>query len=562
MNWRHARFAGFRPAPKAFSYCPEPRTIGSFAKGQQLVSRNFLFAGELVEGPSLSIWAITTPSSAFLREQHGFAWLDDLVAVGDNAARNIAQQWIFEWINIFGAGKGPGWGPGLTGRRLIQLCSNAEFILHGLDAKNTRKIFRTLGRQTDFLSKRWRVARPGLHRFEALSGLIYAGLSLKGRENVLASAVRGIAAECQKHIGKDGGIPTRSPEELMAVFTLLTWVRNALIENKHKVDDRITDALHRMAPTLRGLRLGDGTLVRFHGGGRGMQGQLDQSLADAQIKDGTADQKIMGFERMATGRLVVITDCAAPPATGVSQKAHASTLAFEMSSGRRPMIVNCGAGHRFGSDWTRAGRKTAAHNTLQIENTSSAKFSANDDPSSEEIIDGPDKVTCNRASDLSGVWLVATHNGYARSHGMIHERRLFISADGREVAGEDKLSPSGEIPAPLFGRTVIDTPALGASYVIHFHMHPDIVPSLDLDGQAVSLTLKSGEVWVFRQNGGLLALQDSAFLDRSHIKPRATKQIVVSARAVDYNGQITWNFLRAADGGRNTRDLVIDDPAL
>ena len=87
MNGIHARIATMAKPAAAFTSQPEPRTIGSFAKGRQLIGGNFLFAGYLVEAPGRSIWDLPMPSPAFEEELHGFAWLDDLAAVGDGPAR-------------------------------------------------------------------------------------------------------------------------------------------------------------------------------------------------------------------------------------------------------------------------------------------------------------------------------------------------------------------------------------------------------------------------------------------------------------------------------------------
>ena len=51
MNRLHARVASFSRPATAFSTTPEPRTIGSFARGRQITGGNFLFAGFLVEAP-------------------------------------------------------------------------------------------------------------------------------------------------------------------------------------------------------------------------------------------------------------------------------------------------------------------------------------------------------------------------------------------------------------------------------------------------------------------------------------------------------------------------------
>ena len=47
-NRYYARRAQREEAAKGFVYQPEPRTIGSFARGSQLVAGNLVFAGYLV----------------------------------------------------------------------------------------------------------------------------------------------------------------------------------------------------------------------------------------------------------------------------------------------------------------------------------------------------------------------------------------------------------------------------------------------------------------------------------------------------------------------------------
>ena len=68
-----------RPAT-AFVSRPEPRTIGSYARGRQLAAGNFLFAGHLLQQPDTDMWELTPPDHAVAEALHGFGWLDDLVA--------------------------------------------------------------------------------------------------------------------------------------------------------------------------------------------------------------------------------------------------------------------------------------------------------------------------------------------------------------------------------------------------------------------------------------------------------------------------------------------------
>ncbi len=290
----YARLSRRRSAARGFVSSPEPRTIGSFARGRQLVAGNLLFAGYLVEARGADLWAIEAPDSVYEGEIHGFAWLDDLAAVGDAPARALAQAWVWGWIERHGDGTGPGWSPDLTGRRVIRWINHALFLLRGMDAEASDAFFRSLGRQTWFLAKRWSGAAPGLPRFEALTGLIYAGFALEGKEALATPAIKALAKECTTQIDMQGGLPTRNPEELLDVFMLLTWATAALEEAGQEVPAEQTDAISRIAPTLRTLRHADGGLARFHGGGRGLEGRLDHALAASAVKERQSDGLAMG----------------------------------------------------------------------------------------------------------------------------------------------------------------------------------------------------------------------------------------------------------------------------
>ena len=129
QNRLYARLSQRQKAVSGFVGEPEPRTVGSFARGRQLVAGNLLFAGYLVEAQETELWDVAAPSTGFDNERHGFAWLDDLAAVGDMRAREKAQRWVWGWINAHGRGQGPGWAPDLTGRRVIRWINHAIFLL-------------------------------------------------------------------------------------------------------------------------------------------------------------------------------------------------------------------------------------------------------------------------------------------------------------------------------------------------------------------------------------------------------------------------------------------------
>ncbi|MEE2944057.1 MAG: heparinase II/III family protein [Pseudomonadota bacterium] len=557
MHRVHARLSTLARPATLFTSMPEPRTIGVYAKGRQLLAGNFLFAGHLIVAPNTSIWDLQAPDVEFEHDLHGFSWLDDLAAVGDHASRQRAQQWVWRWIDRFGKGRGPGWTPELTGRRLIRWINHAIFLLQGQDKAQSDAFYRSLGQQVIFLSRRWQATAPGLPRFEALTGLIYAGLALEGMAEHVDPALRALSKECRRQVDEEGGLPTRNPEELLEVLTLLTWARVALEDAGREPTDTHRSAIQRIAPTLRTLRHADGSLARFHGGGRGLEGRLDSALAACKVKDRQADGQAMGYARLSSGRTSIIMDASSPPIGENSFNAHASTLAFEMTSGRRPVIVNCGPGDSFGEDWRRAGRATPSHSTLSLDGFSSARLGESGKGWREEqLIDAPTDVPVQLSSANDGLRLESGHNGYVETHGLTHARTLELTFDGRGLAGEDLLLALDDSSKRQFDRVMDAKNLQGIPDQARFHLHPEVDAAVDLGGAAVSIALKSGEIWVFRHNSGAnLTLSSSVYLEKGRLKPRAAKQIVLSGVAMEYATRIRWSLAKAQETSIAIRDL-------
>ncbi len=560
FNRFHARAGIWGSKATGFTTTPEPLTIGTYAKGRQLVHGNYLFAGYLVEAPGVSIWDVTPPDSRFTAEIHGCAWLDDLAAAGDPQARELARTWVFDWIRRYDSGKGSGWVPELTGRRLIRWINHALFILRGASPEESATFFRAMARQHAFLVRRWRVAVEGMPRFEALTGLIYAGIALEGLDESVGSAAAALAKDCDRQVDATGGIPTRNPEELLDVFNLLLWARMALEQSGHPVPEALTGAIQRIVPTLRALRHSDGGLARFHGGGRGRPGQLDRALADARVKERPGNGLHMGYARMSAGRTSIIIDAAKLPEGRASVNANASTLAFELTSGRRPVVVNSGSGAPFGQKWWRAGRATPSQSTLGLDGISLAQLAPPqkiDGLMRELLQDGPKDVRAHLSQSPEGIRFEGGHDAYVQDFGLTHARILDLSFDGRAFSGEDLLAVLDRPAQRRFDDAIDETGLQGIPFSIRFHLHPDVDASLDMGGSAVSITLLSGEVWVFRHDSvGDLTIQPSAYLEKGRLKPRSAKQIVLSARALDYATRIRWSFAKAQDSEGAIRDLT------
>ncbi|MGY6549305.1 MAG: heparinase II/III family protein [Roseinatronobacter sp.] len=558
-----ARVARMRPV--ALVNLPEPRRIGQYARGRQMLAGDFLIEGEMIRSPGQIPFAARNPE--VVDALHGFGWLDHLATVGTSDARALAQAGLAEWIARFGRGEGPGWAPGLTGRRVLVWIGHALFLLQDMAPDDQDRFLRMLALQADHLRRRAGRAPAGTPLIEAQTGYLYATLMLDGLRPAARDAAHALLRSLKALIGPDGGIASRNPEDLLVLFDLAVFAEQALVEHGLDAltvtDGGLAEVLDRMAVALRLLRHADGGLARFHGGGRGDDGVLAAALAAHDLLRAPGPPRLpdqaMGVVRLAAGRCTVLIDAAAPPIATAPARAHASTLAFELTSNRRPLIVSCGDGRSYGPDWHRASRATASHSTLAFEGYSSARF-ATSARARLDLGEGPRQVGVEYRHAPHARIVALSHDGYVASHGVEHLRYLDLSADGRVLSGCDSLIASSKAERRRFDEVRARSGGKGAAFALRFHLHPDADPSLDLNGTAVSVALRSGEIWVFRAEGRVLALAPSVYLEKDLVKPRPSQQIVLSLRATDYTTQINWSMAKAQDTPLALRDLVEDDP--
>ena len=552
-----ARLAS-RARPAGALSWPEPRVAGDPVLGRRLLRGRLRIGDTRVEEPGRVIWDLAPeePERAVL---HDFRWLDDLAAVGEVPTRTLAQGWTAEWIARFGQGAGPGWTPELAAERLIRLLGHARVLLHppGVGAERLAQV---VAAHTRFLEKRWPSAPAGRPRIAALSGLLAGELALPERRAQALRTTRALSEEAGRFIDREGAIATRNPEELLDGLAFLVEANARLTAADLPTDPGIVAAMARGVPTLRALRHADGSLARFHGGCRGTEGRLDQVLAAAGRPSLNAGAQAglplhMGFLKLAAGRTTVIVDAAAPPMGPASHQAHASTLAFELTSGRRPLVVSLGPARGFGSRWRRAVRATASHSTLSLDTLSSSRLGLlRPGQASAPLADGPRRVLVEAAAGSDGLKVDLAHDGWRGTNGLTHARILRLTPDGRALEGEDMLTTLTEADRAAFDAALNASNRLGLAFALRFHLHPDVEAALG--DRTVELLLPSGEEWTFsHESEATLALEPSVYLEEERLKPRPTQQIVLAGRALRSVTRLRWTLAKGYGTPEALRDL-------
>src|SRR5262249_51118247 len=280
---------------------------------------------------------------------------------------------------------------------------------------------------------------------------------------------------------------------------------------------------------------GGGTFALFNGRGRPSTALLPTTLAYADAR-GTpvSNAPHSGYQRVEAGGTLILMDTGRPPPISASQEAHAGCLSFELSSKLFRIVVNCGLPGTSRESWRQVARSTAAHSTVTFNDVSSSHFVeagvVKRMLQGVPLIGGPPRVSVAREDPDGATLLRASHDGYADSFGIIHQRALMLSADGRRLDGEEFFtSTKGDVAS-----------SDNDQFAVRFHLHPSIKANRLTDSHGAMLLLPNKEVWNFNAYEDRVEIEESVYLAAAE-GPRRTAQIVIYGRARKVS-RVQWTF--------------------
>lgn len=535
LSWRsplHAfRLKGRHPLK--LLAVPEDAMLGDPRAGEALLNGAFLRRGETLALADLD-FARLEASPGMAVYVHGFAWLRDLSTVATRAQGSpIAEAVMRKWIAAHAEQVSDlAWRPDLWGKRILFWTAHAPLILSNADLVYRSSVLNALARGSRHLERGADKAEAGVQRIAAWAGLTAAGLLIPGVAAQAGNAEAGLARALRTGLSGDGGAICRAPGAQHEVVMLLAMLRAVYRARRQAVPDAIEAALARAVPALLSVTHGDGGLASFQGSAPLGAAAVEQVVAATDIRTRPLRQaRDWGYQRMAGGETVVIVDAAPPPLGQVAAGGCASTLAFEMSDGSARLIVSCG-GARDSSAFIPPAliqglRSTAAHSTLILADSNSTALHADG-----ALGKGVTAIELRRQETDAGSRVEASHDGYAKRFGFLHDRALTLTSDGRTLTGEDRLLPARQRRAPA-----------PAPFALRFHLAPGVDASATADGQGALLRVSGGAPWRFRSSGGALAIEQSLWVDADG-RPRMTQQLVVSGDATSEGVKIGWMMQR------------------
>ena len=511
------------------------RSVQSFAYGNPLYQK-ILAAGETPErlfftkadpwpgDAQAGMELLSDQRSMFdvpagINMRHSATVLRNLRAVGTDAARQMSVYLIDNWIRQHESWSEAEWAPHVLGERIAAWISFYEFYAPALSPAMVPVIATSLYRQWKHLLHAIPSSMVGMAGLQALRGLLYGGLNFPEGDKALGLACDLLQRQVAAEILPDGGHISRNPSMLFHVLRHLVDINAILEAAELDMPSPVSTAIAAMIPALKMFRHGDNGLALFHGSAQESSLLIDAVLTQAEVRSRVLRRlPHTGYERLTSGRSLLLMDVMPPPSAGYDRAAHAGVLSFEFGHGRERLIVNCGAMDN-SPEWHVALAATAAHSTLTVADTNACSVNEGGGISYRP------QVTAHRYELDETEYVEASHNGYYDRLGLHYTRVLGLGQGGEVLSGKETLSGFAE-----------------RDYAVRWHLHPSVQVSLTQGGVSALLRTAGGAGWRLSIACGQLSMEPSIYCGEGH--PQRSYHLKASNRMTDSESVLHWKLVR------------------
>lgn len=409
--------------------------------------------------------------------QHYF---DDVVAKGAPERAEWHRALIARWIAENPPGRGVGWEPYPTSRRIVNWIT-MELEGHQLSADATH----SLAAQARWLARHVEWHLLGNHLVANAKGLLFAGLFFMGSEADAwrQTAVNILSRQVPEQVLSDGGHFERSPmyhaivlEDFLDIVNLTAAYGATAGDDVQGVAATLRSTASLMLRWLSAMVHPDGEISFFNDAAFGVAApyrELQAYAAALGVAESSYESRDLitlepsGSIRIEQGPVVAILDVGPVGPDYLPGHAHADTLSWELSFEGCRVLCNSGTSVYGTGPERQRQRGTAAHNTVTIDGLDSSEVWAG-----FRVARRARPFGLNVVRTADGMTVSCAHDGYTRLPGRpLHVRHWSFSDHSIEV--RDEVRGPGEA-------------------LSHWHWHPDVIIESDEHGGGLTARLPNG----------------------------------------------------------------------
>ena len=280
---------------------------------------------------------------------------------------------------------------------------------------------------------------------------------------------------------KEGFTKSRSFRQLVFYLKYFILIRELLKESINEIPEYLDETIFYLGKFYSHIWQSTKSSLLFNGNQEYDHKDFDNYLKIRGYKFKSEFKESGGYIVLNKKKILLAMDVGCAPEKKFSKNYQSGALSFELLFEGEKLITNCGYFQNLNHQLNRISKSTAAHSTLVIDNNSINKFYKNNNK--EYLVEKNFKILNKKILLDNNTWKIyASHNGYQKTYGIIHQREIVCDFNNYRIAGNDKLIKNKNHKK--------------SNFEIRFHLSPKARVTKTQDGKSILIEIaKSG--WKF-----------------------------------------------------------------
>ena len=453
-----------------FEYKPSPHLFSSIVKYQKKKYRIEDFALE-------SIWQNDIKTKDY-EKLNNFFWFFSLDL---KSSKKTVQSLIVNWINNNNKYNNKSWNFDLTSKRVISWLSNHQLTYEDGNKEYRIKFDHCIQKQANHLLSEIKNSNDFENKMIGCAAIILTGLAYQNNKNYLGNGLNLLKKIIKSSIDNQGFPNSRNIKQLSFYLKYFIVIREWFKESQNTVPEYIDETIYYLGLSYAFIWQNINHDILFNGNYISNNNEFDQYLKRFRYTFKNENKEVAGYAILKNKKIILAMDIGPSPIITQSNDYQSGALSFEIISSGKKLISNSGYFANKQNKLNKLSKSTALQSTLIIEDYSSCSFKSG--KISGHVIDQGLKIINKNVIFEDNYWKIsASHDGYLKKFGSIHDREVEFYPEQTKFVGTDKIIRKNKDKNVKFD--------------IRFHLNPNSKVMKTLDNKSILIELED-EGWKF-----------------------------------------------------------------
>ena len=465
-----------------------------------------------------SVWSNKDLAEKDYKNLHSFFWLFSLDL---KSSKKIIQSVILNWIEENNNYNKKNWEVDILSRRIIAWISNSKLTYENSEDKYKNKFNTIIQKQINHLINEIEKSKLFDDKMIGCAAIILTGLSFK-EDKYLNFGLTLLKKIINFSFDNQSFPKSRSIRQLNFFLKYFVLIREWLKESQNEIPEYIDEIIFYLGKSYSILCQGIKKNILFNGNHEGENNDFDQYLNNHGYKFKNNSLEAGGYAILKNKKISLVMDIGPTPEKKFSRNYQCGALSFEIISNNKKLICNSGYFQKTKHKLNDISRSSANHSTLIIDNHSSCKIN-----SSKLEIENNLKVLKKTTVMEKNYWnICASHDGYNKRYGVIHERKIEFFPENYKFIGQDKLLKKKNFKS--------------SNFEIRFHLEPNVKIMKTQDGKSILIDIEN-EGWKFTAQGYTIDIETGLYFGKKNSFTE-NQNLFISGITQNEDQIIKWEF--------------------